>query len=50
MDNQKDVIINTLLQDYEEYLGDCSLKELNKIVKGGVFTLHEIELEEVDPR
>jgi len=51
MKNKKeDTIINALLQDYEDYLGDLSLKDLNRIAKGGVFTLHEIELEEVDPR
>jgi len=47
---KKDEIINALLQDYEDYLDDFSLKELNKIVKSGAFTLHEIELEAVDPR
>lgn len=41
----RNIMINTLIQDYEEYLDDFNEEELNKIVNSGGFTLREAKEE-----
>jgi hypothetical protein len=40
----KDTMINALVKDYEDYLNDFTVDELQLIVGNGVFTLREAKI------
>ena len=44
--NNAQAIRNSLLQDYTEYLSDCTLRELKLISRNNVFTKQEAIKEE----
>jgi len=40
---ERDIIIDSLIQDYGNYLEELTQEELDRIISGGCFTLKEIE-------